>query len=209
MVDFGHILYVMLSLHSAFKITLLSSHWYNVLMRITILHIFTCFEAHPLYSNTDRIRCTRFIDWFRWRSRIAAQMPMTWLCLTRYVFFRAFDGGTFTMVALLNTLKRLGARDSSSDSSLFQLNEAKASGVDARNIDGFVMAHILFNSFRISRPRMVSTCVRIFWSPIACRAIASRLRLPTLLPRRFSDRVRWRTRPFSFTLSITLIKQFT
>ena len=80
------------------------------------------------------------------------------------------------MVALLNTLKRLGAWDSSSDSSLFQSNEAKALGVDARNIDGFVVAHILFISFWISRPRMVSTCVRIFWSPIACHAIVSCLR---------------------------------
>ena len=47
------------------------------------------------------------------------------------------------MVALLNTLKRLGARDSSSDSSLFQ-SKGKASGINARSIDGFVMAHILF-----------------------------------------------------------------
>ena len=71
-------------------------------------------------------------------------MPMTWLCLTRYDFFCAFDGGTFPTVALLNTLKRLGARDSSSDFSLLQSNEAKASGGDARSIDGFVMALVKF-----------------------------------------------------------------
>ena len=129
---------------------------------------------------------------------------MTW----QYVFFCVFDGGTLTTVALLNTLKRLGAQDSSSDSSLFQSNEAKASAVDARSIDGFLMAHILFNSFQISRPRMVSTCVQIFWSPIACRAIASCLRMPTLLPRCFSDQVRWRTRPFPFTLSITNLHSY-
>lgn len=64
--------------------------WKNVNCELNMQHCgnyhtlhLTCLEAFPLYSNTDSMRCNRFIDWFLWRSRIAAHVPMIWFCLTR------------------------------------------------------------------------------------------------------------------------------
>ena len=81
--------------------------------------------------------------------------------------------------------------DSSSDSSMSNL---KPSGVDACTIDGFRLAHIVLISFWISQPKSVSTCVKSFWSLIACHAIVMLMPANTLSKvLQLLNWVRWHT----------------
>ena len=160
------------------SLMLLSSHWYNELMRDnnTLSHLFWSIpilqnKVYRLISMTQNC-CTNTND----------------LALHKTVgFFRAFDGNTLTTVALNS--QHTEEAGSMGLKLWLQSNEAKASGVDAHSTDDFMVTRILFTSIWISQSRMVSTCVQIFWSPIACCAID--LRLPTLLPRCFSGQVRY------------------
>ena len=167
------------------KLMLLSSHWYNE-DNNTLSHLFwsipilqnKMYQVHRLISMTQNC-CTNTND----------------LALLNTVgFFRAFDGSTLTTVALNS--QHTEEAGSMGLKLWLQSNEAKASGLDAHSTDDFMVTCILFTSIWISQPRMVSTCVRIFWSPIACYAID--LLLPTLLPRCFSDQVRYTSLSLDF-----------
>ena len=68
----------------------------------------TCSDAWPQYSIIDIRHCTRFIEKFLCRSRMAAHKPTMAVSQFFYVFFLDFDGGHLTVAQLLSKCSSVG-----------------------------------------------------------------------------------------------------
>ena len=101
----------------------------------------TCFDAWPLYSMIDIRRCTRFIEKFLCRSRMAVHKPTMAVSRFLYVFFLDFDGGRLTVAQLLSKYSSVGVVSCNSSRRDSQEKLWSASGLVLRRTELHLKVH--------------------------------------------------------------------